>query len=272
MAESSAAAAERQLMPGAFDQRDYIEFHEDPWVDAVEDVADEVELGRESKARVGFWTTHQLPEIAGNASSWYQYDPPPALRDTPSDTSDVLKDLIEASIATIAAQASEEEVRMRQQEEERRRSSEPVRKSDDELYLPIIIRPERPPSPPPSPSPAPSPAPESDVRSPSSFDSTAPMRAEAVLSVSKSKSPGKKTSGRGPEKTRKLTLRRILGQKDDEAATLSGSVARGSFGRKLLGASSSGAGVMSTQDVMGAMPQPTQRQVMNKAEEPPEMT
>ncbi|KAL7942234.1 hypothetical protein V8C42DRAFT_162163 [Trichoderma barbatum] len=83
-----------------------------------------------------------------NGIDWHDYDPPTALRKTPNVTSQILLDIIFASIENVKTRVGEEKRLKKEAAEEaaRRTAEEKQKAKGKEPYLPIFIPPEEPPA------------------------------------------------------------------------------------------------------------------------------
>jgi hypothetical protein len=140
-ASSPPTEQEIQVMPGSFEPQDYLDLHDDPF-----EVLAQIQDAWRNRELPVPWSAANLPEWDLTGVHWHAYDPPSALQRTPGVISEELLSIVNASIASVTAQAEEENQRVtREKEQEESRTlaaaneAREAQKRSKENYLPIII-------------------------------------------------------------------------------------------------------------------------------------
>lgn len=218
-ANLSRKATDWPTMPGSFSPEDFVDFYDDPFA-ALEQIQDTWR----SKDREAPWSTDKLSDLDLGDVDWHKYGPPAMLKRAPNVTSQILLDIVAASIDNVKARIAEED-RQREAEEEQRRAAEEeaARQARNgkgpEPYLPIIMVLDEPPAE--AASDAPGQAQTADSQAEASGSEPAPPSTSAAVFAAK------------VEKRRKFALRRLFHRSTEKGESSSAGGAREALRQKL---------------------------------------
>ncbi|PNY26889.1 tRNA-dihydrouridine(20a/20b) synthase [NAD(P)+]-like protein, partial [Tolypocladium capitatum] len=223
-AHLSREATDWPSMPASFGPKGFVDFYDDPFA-ALEQIQDTWR----SRDREAPWSTDKLSHLDLGDVDWHKYGPPAMLQKAPNVTSQILLDIVAASIDNVKARIAEED-RQRLEEDEQRRAAEaeaarrPRNGKGPGPYLPIIIVPDEPP---------PEAAPEAADDAPVPARTTDGSRAEAHGSGAVPPGTSAATFAAKVEKRRKFALRRLFHRSTEKGESSSAGGAREALRQKL---------------------------------------
>ncbi|KND90195.1 tRNA-dihydrouridine(20a/20b) synthase [NAD(P)+]-like protein [Tolypocladium ophioglossoides CBS 100239] len=218
-ANLSRKATDWPTVPRSFSPEDVIDFYDNPFA-TLEQLRDTWR----SKDRDAPWSTDKLSDLDLGDVDWHKYGPPAMLRKAPNVTSQILLDIVAASIDNVKARIVEEDRQRLEEERRRATEEEAVRQARNgkgpEPYLPIIIVPDEPP-------------PEAANDAPVPAQTTNGSRAEANGSGSVPPSTSAAAFAAKVEKRRKFALRRLFHRSPEKGESSSAGGAREALRQKL---------------------------------------